>query len=445
MKLFENFKIKFEKPDWSRDPELGLVDTILEQHPRLIALLQEDVTRGQKKSVFGRKDTPSVEQIARAAIYKEIKGLDYRQLEYHQIDSRICALFIKIDELRPYSFQMYQKYISQIKAENLQKLLVELNKIAINEGIEDLEKIRQDSTVVETNIHYPTNNSLLWDCIKEAYRLLGHLKEEAEGLSYLDYSKEGKKTYFKINVTKGGDKRKDLFYKQLGLYIKTINQVSNVIKKKPFSSIEAMVWCIQLEEHLKLMGLVHDMVYLKEVKGEKVANEAKIYSIYEQHTDIIVKGSREVQFGHKVDWSSGKSNLILNCQVLRGNPSDKDLLVPALDAVVKNYGRVPRDYATDGGYATLPNQAHALGKGITNIVFNKIVGSLKNITSSKNMETRLKKWRSGMEAVISNVKRGYDLCRCTWKGWEHFVAKVLWSVIAYNIRVMTAHLVAKLV
>ena len=165
MKLFENFKIKFEKPDWSRDPELGLVDTILEQHPRLIALLQEDVTRGQKKSVFGRKDTPSVEQIARAAIYKEIKGLDYRQLEYHQIDSRICALFIKIDELRPYSFQMYQKYISQIKAENLQKLLVELNKIAINEGIEDLEKIRQDSTVVETNIHYPTNNSLLWDCI----------------------------------------------------------------------------------------------------------------------------------------------------------------------------------------------------------------------------------------------------------------------------------------
>ncbi|MDD3945877.1 MAG: ISNCY family transposase [Bacteroidales bacterium] len=445
MKLFENFKIKFEKPDWSRDPELGLVDTILEQHPRLIALLQEDVTRGQKKSVFGRKDTPSVEQIAGAAIYKEIKGLDYRQLEYHQIDSRICALFIKIDELRPYSFQMYQKYISQIKVENLQKLLVELNKIAISEGIEDLEKIRQDSTVVETNIHYPTNNSLLWDCIKEAYRLLGHLKEEAEGLSYLDYSKEGKKTYFKINVTKGGDKRKDLFYKQLGLYIKTINQVSNVIKKKPFSSIEAMVWCIQLEEHLKLMGLVHDMVYLKEIKGEKVANEAKIYSIYEQHTDIIVKGSREVQFGHKVDWSSGKSNLILNCQVLRGNPSDKDLLVPALDAVVKNYGRVPRDYATDGGYATLPNQAHALGKGITNIVFNKIVGSLKNITSSKNMETRVKKWRSGMEAVISNVKRGYDLCRCTWKGWEHFVAKVLWSVIAYNIRVMTAHLVAKLV
>jgi len=440
MRLFENFKIKFEKPDWARDPELGLIDTVLEQHPHLVALLQEDITKGQKSSIFGRKDTPSVEQIVRAAIYKELKGLEYRELEYHQIDSRICAMFIKIDELRPFSFQLYQKYISQISPDNLQKVLVELNKIAINEGIEDLEKIRQDSTVVETDIHYPTNNSILWDCIKEAYRLLGHLREEVNGLSYLDYSRQGKKTYFKINNTKG-DVRKDLFYKQLGLFIKTINQVSNVIKKKPFSSIEAMVFAMELEKHLELMALVHDMVYLKEIKGQKVANEAKIFSIYERHTDIIVKGGREVQFGHKVDLCSGKSNLVLYCQVLRGNPSDSNLFVPAVDAIIENYGKVPRDYATDGGYASLGNQGHGKGKGITNIVFNKIVGSLRNIATSKNMETRLKKWRSGMEAVISNIKRGFNLRRCIWKGWEHFEAKVLWSVIAYNIRVMTAHVV----
>ena len=76
---------------------------------------------------------------------------------------------------------------------------------------------------------------------------------------------------------------------------------------------------------------MYDMVYLKEIKGEKVPNEKKIYSIYEQHTDIIVKGSREVQFGHKVDICSGKSNLVLNCQVLRGNPSDTALFAPAGD------------------------------------------------------------------------------------------------------------------
>jgi len=106
MKLFDDFKIKFERPDWSRNLEFGLIDTILEQHPHLIALLEGDITRGQKSSVFGRKDTPSVEQIVRAAIYKELKGLDYRQLEYHQTDSRICASFIRAFARRDYHAQL---------------------------------------------------------------------------------------------------------------------------------------------------------------------------------------------------------------------------------------------------------------------------------------------------------------------------------------------------
>ena len=240
MKLFEDLKIKFEKPNWAKSPELGLIDTILEQHPHLITLLEEDITRGCSHSIFGRKDTPSVEQIVRSAIYKELKGLDYRELEFHQEDSRIGALFIRIDELRPYSFQMYQKYISKIQPESLQKLLVELNKIAINEGLEDIEKLRQDSTVVETNIHYPTNNSILWDCIKEAHRLLGHLREEINTFSYRDYTTQAKKTYYKINIIKGQDKRVELFRKQLVLFVKTINQVSNVIKKNQFSCIQAI-------------------------------------------------------------------------------------------------------------------------------------------------------------------------------------------------------------
>ena len=71
----------------------------MEQHSHLIALLEKDITSGCRHSIFGRKDTQSVEQIVRSAIYKELKGLDYRELEFHQEDSRIGALFIRIDEL----------------------------------------------------------------------------------------------------------------------------------------------------------------------------------------------------------------------------------------------------------------------------------------------------------------------------------------------------------
>lgn len=189
---------------------------------------------------------------------------------------------------------------------------------------------------------------------------------------------------------------------------------------------------------------VYDITYRREILEESVPNKDKIFSIYERHTDIIVKGSRDVQFGHKINLSTGRSNLILDCEILSGNPNDSKLYEGVIERIESNYGVVPRDMVTDGGYASLDNSRIAQGKGIVNIVFNKIVGSLKNIVTSTNMETRLKKWRSGIEAVISNLKRGFDLFRCEWKTKAHFDAKILWSVIAYNIRVMTKLLVAKI-
>jgi IS5 family transposase len=157
-------------------------------------------------------------------------------------------------------------------------------------------------------------------------------------------------------------------------------------------------------------------------------------------TDIIVKGGREVKFGHKVSFTTGRSNLILGCEVLKGNQTDSTLYQVMTDKVIETYRRIPRDIATDGGYASLAKLKYSEEKGIKNIVFNKVVGSLHSIASSLNMETRLKKWRSAIEAIISNVKRGFGLSRCEWKGEEHFRQKVMWSVIAYNIRVMSAFL-----
>jgi IS5 family transposase len=327
-------------------------------------------------------------------------------------------------------------------------MLVALNKIAISEGLEDIKKLRTDSTVVETNIHYPTNNSLVWDCIKESIRLLSVMDEEVRCINYRDYRKGAKRTYFKINVTKGRnsvEKRAVLFSKQLITFTKCINQVSNAIKKKQYCrTIKAIGTMILLEDLLPVMEQVYDIAERKEINGEKVPNEDKLFSIYEPHTDIIVKGSRQVQFGHKINLSTGRSNLILSCETLQGNPSDSTLYRQTLDKIAADYGTMPRDSVTDGGYASKENMEYAKGMGIVNIVFNKTVGSLQNITSSSGLETRLKKWRSGVEAVISNLKRGFGMFRCYWKGEKHFNAKVLWSALGYNIRVMTALVLERL-
>jgi len=232
MKLFESLTLKFEDGNWAGDPELGLMDTILEQNPKLIKMLEKDITQGNPGSAFGRQDTPSVEQIVRAAIYKEMKNLDYRALEYAQEDSRICEKFVKINPLRPYSFQVWQKYISRISEKKLEEFMAAVNKIAIGEGLEDVKEFRQDTAVIETDIHYPTNNSLVWGCIKECERLLSRLKEEIETLEFEKYQKKAKKIYFKINVGKDDEERVKLFKKQLEMFTNCIKQASNVVKKR---------------------------------------------------------------------------------------------------------------------------------------------------------------------------------------------------------------------
>jgi transposase, IS5 family len=448
LKLLNDLKLQFEKELWALSPELAVMDTILNQHPEICEMVKNDITMGQTSSGLGRQDMPTVEQVVRAAIYKEMKNLTYRELEYAQHDSRMCAVFIKLDDRKPFSFEAYQKYISRISSESLNNVMIAINKIAIGEGLEDGKSIRTDGTVVETNIHYPTNNSLIWDCIKTIDRLLKKLKDSGVEIRPRSYKKQAKKTHYKINNTKKKEEREEEFKKQLKLLRSSINQAerafTTTLPKTIDGWIEAQAIIKELKELLPKAEKVYDISWRHEILGESVPNKEKIFSIFEDHTDIIVKGGREVEFGHKVNLAGGRSNLVLDCRVLDGNPADAAIYGDVIDRIYANYGIVPRDIVTDGGYASMDNARIAQGKGIINIVFNKIKGPLQNIVRSKNMETRLKKWRSGIEAVISNLKRGYELFRCEWKTRAHFDAKVYWNVIVYNIRVMTGALLAQM-
>jgi len=446
MKILNDLRLKLDNPKWALDPEFALIDTILNENPKLYEMVVPDLMEFNKSSPNGRQDSPTVEQVVRAALYKEMKKLDYRELEYAQEDSRMCGVFIKLEQRSPFSFEVFHKYISRIRGETLQGLMIEINRIMMGEeGMEDGRSLRADSTAVETNIHYPTDNTLIWDCMKTSHRLLKKLEEMGKIGKVRNYQKQGKKNEFKINNTKDKKKREELFKKQLKLFRMSIKQVKKVVEEKGMGEdIGELSIMVELKGLLPKMEQVYDMSYRHELLGESVPNSEKIFSIYEEHTDILVKGARDVSFGHKVNLVTGRSNLILDCEIVEGNPKDSTLFEGVLKRVTDNYGIKPRDVATDGGYASLRNQEIAKGYGIVNIVFNKIVGSLKNVVTSVQMETRLKKWRSGMEAVISNLKRGFQLFRCEWKGRGHFDAKVLWSVIAYNIRVMTCFMLEKL-
>jgi len=438
IKIFEPYRINFDNVDWRKFPELALIDSILEEHPEIINTVGQDIQGNKKASRFGRKDSPSVEQILRVGIFKEMRGCTFRDLEFYMEDSRVFEKFTKISRDRTFSFQVLHKYVSMISEESLRFILQTIVDISIEAGMEDLKRLRIDSTVIETNIHYPTNNSIMWDCIRVAHRELEKLSNKEKGIKVINYTKGAKQTYTKINTLRNipVEQRKKLFKKQLGVFTKSIKLVKKALKKKVVTT-EGIIIQAFLSHFLTIMEKVYAMVEKGEIKNIHVPVDEKIFSIFERHTDIIVKGQRKVEFGHKVNLATGSSRIIVYCEVLKGNPADSTLYEQPIDYIKNHHNRIPKSTVADGAYASLSNLDYSLNQGVINIIFNKTVGSLKSIFSSKRTKTLLKKWRSGIESVISNLKRGFKIGRCNWKGEAGFKAKVLWSVLAYNICRMT--------
>ena len=159
--------------------------------------------------------------------------------------------------------------------------------------------------------------------------------------------------------------------------------------------------------------------------------------MFETHTDIIIKGNRDIQYGHKLNLSSGKSGLILDVVVEEGNPADTDRLLPMLKRHINIYGCAPKQVAADGGYASRDNLDKAKVCGIEDVAFHKKRGlRIEDMVKSTWVYRQLRNFRAGIEAGISCLKRAYGLSRCTWKGLIHFKSFVWSSVVAHNLALL---------
>ena len=140
----------------------------------------------------------------------------------------------------------------------------------------------------------------------------------------------------------------------------------------------------------------------------------KLVSLFEPHADIIRKGGRDVQYGHKLNLVTGKSGLILDVVVEAGNPADAERFLPMLDRQIARCGVPPRQMAADGGYASLDNLKQAKARGVQDVAFHKKRGiAVEDMVKSRWIYRRLHNFRAGIEAGISCLKRGYGLARCT--------------------------------
>jgi IS5 family transposase len=160
----------------------------------------------------------------------------------------------------------------------------------------------------------------------------------------------------------------------------------------------------------------------------------KLVSLFEPHADIIVKGGRQVQYGHKLNLATGKSGLILDVVVEAGNPADAERFLPMLDRHIARAGAPPRQTAADGGYASRTNLTAAKARGVADVAFHKKCGiAVADMAKSPWVYHRLRRFRAGIEAGISCFKRAYGAARCIWRGLNHFKAYIWSAVVAHNL------------
>ena len=189
-----------------------------------------------------------------------------------------------------------------------------------------------------------------------------------------------------------------------------------------------------IDQYAGLTQKVINQAERRVMHGEKVPASEKVVSIFEPHTDIIVKDRRETLFGHKICLAGGASNLILDCWILEGNPADSDLAVPMLDRQKQVYGLYPLKVSLDGGFASKDNLVKAKSRQIKDVCFAKRRGLEEtDMCRSHYVYRRLRRFRAGIEAGISWLKRSLGLTRCTWRGWRSFQSYVWSAVVAANL------------
>jgi len=417
--------------------QLAMMSEILDKCADLIDWVEVDLT-SEGTQPTGRFALP-VESVLRCAILKQVRQLSYEELAFYLEDSGSFRSFARLPQGVVPRKSGLQDNIRKIQPETWEAINQALVGQALADEVECSEQVRVDSTVVETNIHAPSDSSLLCDGIRVLTRLMAKAKSplDVPGIAFTDHRKPARSLAREIFYTRGIAKKKPL-------YTVLLSQAEQVIKESgtalwrvelyQFRGANYVQWVDQVKQYRRLLKRVIRQTRRRVIQGESVPATEKVVSMYEAHTDIIVKGSRDVQYGHKINLTTGKKGLILDATIESGNPCDTERYMPMIVRQALIYGQLPTAIAADGGYASIANLADAKGLGVDEVAFQKKKGlSVAAMTSSEKVYKKLCDFRAGIEGNISELKRAYGLKRAFWRGLDGFKACVWSAICSYNL------------
>ena len=424
--------------------ELRVISEILDHTPEILDHVHRDLLQGRRDDT-GRSGM-TADQVLRCVILKQYRELTYEELAFYLEDSRAFRSFSRLEMGEYPGKSILQENIKNLTEETWEALHHLILEYAAGAKIENGKKVRVDSTAIETNIHRPTDSSLLWDGIRVMTRWLveGHQLSPRPAYQFSNHRRVAKKRSMKILNTRKKETRvaayRDMVAvarKVCGYALEAIPVLGKYNNGNFQDGCTAHLLAQKLERALRILTKVIDQTERRIFNGETVPASEKIISFFEVHSDIIVKSRRDTEYGHKVFFTGGASNLILDCIMPHGNPADSDQYSELLTRHHEQYGSMPRQISADGGFASKDNLAFAKEHGAKDVVFAKRRGlAVLDMAKSNWVYKKLKYFRAGIEANISALKRRFSLGRCTWTGWRGFRRYVWSNVVSYNLLVL---------
>jgi transposase, IS5 family len=425
-----------------RAEELVVMSRALDANLGIMKQVRRDLLGRQEADARKGREGMSAEQVVRAALIKQMFSFSYSELSFHLGDSNQLRGFCRLSpSAKTPGKSALQANIGALRAETWESINQRSVLYARACKVESGRWMRTDTTVVESNIHHPLDSTLLWDGVRVLTRIMLRAHDKY-GTTRINHKRRAKRRCIAIVNAGRMNRRVPLYKDLLKVTHKTVRAAEQAVRE--LTEKGAVVYVLQLEHFLPLVKKVIDQTERRVLRGESVPATEKVVSIFEPHTDIIRKDRRDTYYGHKVTISTGRSGMVLDLVVEKGNPADSTLAVRSAERHAALFGVRPERAAFDGGFASKANLEALQSAGTREACFSKPAGvPVDKMTSTPRVRRLLKRFRAGIEATVSFLKRSFGLTRCTWTGLPRFRAYTWCSTVAHNLLTLARALLAR--
>jgi transposase, IS5 family len=435
-----------------REAWMPHVDAILADDEIIAAVHQALAQRHPNSRRRGRPGF-SAEIVLRLLILKHLRNWSYQVLEREVRANLVYRDFTRVGSEKMPDAKTMGRWGIALGPAVIQQIHERIVQIAQAQKVVQGRKMRVDTTVVERNIHYPTDSSLLGDGVRvliRSMRKITKLTGEA-GAKFRDRSRSVKHRVIEIARAARGKTEpcRDKMKRAYGKLVEATGRVVGQAKRFSKEIGTGVKRCADVAEQLALQGqrqLLDHMVplvqqVLRQTKARIFAgdthSEGKIVSVFEPSTEVIRKGKsgKPTEFGKLIKLQEAENQIVIDYAVYDRRPSDSELLIPALEAHETKLGCIPRLIAADAGFSSAKNEAAARAKGVKRVC-------IPNYNSKNPARKREQKkpwfrngqrWRSGCEGRISVSKRRHGLNRCRYRGDNGMKRWVGLGVISDNL------------